>query len=153
MRKLWLLPCVALSLWAADVTGKWSGAIEVDDTSSGSIINTPVKAEFNQQAAEISGKIGRKEDEQCEPIRNARLEGNVFMFEVRTPEIPGTFKFNLQLVSPDRIEGQMKGAIDSSDITGKVLLTRESGKDEGKRSAISSSPAPLAIAGTPLPRK
>ncbi len=127
-RMLWLVPCFALSMWGADLSGKWSGIIEVNDGSSGDIINTPVKAEFDQTATHISGKIGRKEDEQCEPIRNARLEGNTLVFEVRTAEIPTAFKFSLELVGSDRIEGRMKGAIDTGPITGKVKLTREAAK-------------------------
>jgi len=128
MRMLWLVPCMALSMWGADVSGKWSGIIEVNDGSSGDIINTPVKAEFDQKAAQVSGKIGRKEDEECEPIRNARLEGNTLVFEVRSPEIAAAFKFNLALVGSNRIEGDMRGAIDSGPITGKVKLTREGAK-------------------------
>jgi len=128
MRMLGLVACLAASMWGADVSGKWSGIIEVNDTSSGDTINTPVKAEFDQKSAQISGKIGRKEDEECEPIRNAKLEGNTLVFEVRSPEIPSAFKFNLELVGADRIEGNMRGAIDSGPITGKVKLTREGAK-------------------------
>src|SRR5215813_9487793 len=122
--KLWLLPCLSCALWESDVSGKWSGVIEVDDTSSGTKINTPVKAEFNQQTSAVSGKIGRKEDEEAEPIRNGKVQGNTVIFEVRSPETSGAMKFSLTLVSDNKIEGDMKGAIDSGPITGKVKLTR-----------------------------
>jgi len=124
MKKLWLLPCLAVTLWGVDVSGRWSGVIEVDDTSSGTKINTPVKAEFDQKTTPISGKIGRKEDDEAEPIRNGKLEGKTLIFEVRSPETSGAMKFNLVLVSDNRIEGDMKGSVDTGPITGKVKLTR-----------------------------
>jgi len=126
--KLLLLPLLAFTLSGADVSGRWSGVIVVEDTSSGERINTPVKAEFNQSTSSVSGKIGRKEDEQSEPIRNGKVEGDTFVFEVRAPELTGAFKFHLVLVADNRIEGDMKGAIDTGPIAGKVKLTREGAK-------------------------
>jgi hypothetical protein len=38
-------------------------------------IDTPVKAEFDQNSNGISGRIGRSEDDEAQPIRNARLDG------------------------------------------------------------------------------
>jgi len=124
MNKLWLLPVLTLALYGGDISGKWTGSIEVSDPSSGSTINTPVKAEFSQNAGAITGKIGRSEEDQSEPIRNARLEGKNLMFEVRSPETTGLVKFNLVVVSKDRIEGEMTGAVDIGNISGKVLLTK-----------------------------
>jgi hypothetical protein len=120
-----LLPCLTVALWGADVSGKWSGVIEVDDTSSGTKINTSVKAEFTQQTTAVSGKIGRKEDEEAEPIRNGKVQGNTVVFEVRSAETSGAMKFSLVVVGDNRIEGDMKGAVDTGPITGKVKLTRE----------------------------
>ena len=89
MKKLWLLPVFTLALWGADINGKWTGNIEVADPSSGDKINTPVKAQFDQNSAGISGKIGRTEDEEQEPIRNAKLDGKNLVFEVTAPETTG----------------------------------------------------------------
>jgi hypothetical protein len=124
MKKLWLLPVFALALYGGDITGKWTGNIEVSDPSSGSTVDTPVKAEFAQNAAGITGRIGRTEEEQAEPIRNAKLDGKNLVFEVRSPETTGMVKFNLVVVSDDRIEGDMKGAIDIGNISGKVHLRK-----------------------------
>lgn len=125
MKRLWLLPCLALVLSAADITGKWAGSIEVEDSSSGTTINTTVRAEFQQQSDKISGTIGREEDQQRESIRNAKLEGGKHLtFEVSSPEASGLIKFVLTL-DENRMEGQMSGAIDSGPITGKVHLSRE----------------------------
>jgi hypothetical protein len=128
MRKLWLVSCLALSLYGKDISGKWSGVIEVDDTSSGTTVKTPVKAQFDQKTGAISGKIGRKEDEESEPIYNAKLDGNTLMFEVRSAETSGAVKFNLVLVTDTLIQGDMKGAIGTGPIAGKVKLTREEAK-------------------------
>ncbi|HEY1339210.1 MAG TPA: hypothetical protein VGF59_16975 [Bryobacteraceae bacterium] len=124
MKKLWLLPVLALGLYGADIEGKWSGTIEVTDPSGGEKIATPVKAEFTKKPDGIAGKIGRAEDSDNEPIRNARLDGKNLVFEVRSPETASTMKFSLVLVSDDRIEGDMKGSVDVGAISGKVKLQK-----------------------------
>jgi hypothetical protein len=122
MRKMWLLPVLALVAYGADLTGKWTGSIEVYDPSSGSTINTPVKAEFAQHAGVLTGKIGRTEDDEARPIRNAKLEGKKLVFEVEAPDSTGLMTFSLAVVRDDWLEGEMKGAVDVGDITGKVKL-------------------------------
>ncbi len=124
MKKLWLLPCFTMVLAASDISGKWVGTIEVADDSSGTTINTPVRAEFQQKSNSLSGRIGRKEEDQSEAIRNGKVEGDKIRFEVISAETTGTVKFNLRLEG-DRIEGQMQGALDSGPITGKVHLVRQ----------------------------
>jgi hypothetical protein len=115
---------------AGDVSGTWSGSIEVEDNAGGSSITTPVRAEFLQKSNLVSGKIGRKEDEQAETIRNGKIDGTKISFEVSSVETTSAMKFNLVLVG-DRLEGEMKGMIDSGEITGKVRLTREASGGHG----------------------
>jgi len=117
-------------LGAADISGKWSGSIEVADTDGGSSITTPVRAEFEQKANLFSGKIGRKEDERSESIRNGKVEGSKISFEVSSPETLSSMKFNLTL-QDDRLEGEMKGMVDSGEIVGKVRLIREAAGHPG----------------------
>ena len=125
MKRLLLLAALMVpATWGADLTGKWTGVIEVNDASSGTRIDTPVRAEFSQKDKSVSGKIGRREDEQSEAIRNGVVEGDEMRFEVTSPETTGAINFNLKVVDADRLEGEMKGAIDSGPITGKVRLTR-----------------------------
>ena len=123
MKTLWLIPAFALTMLGTDLTGKWTGKIEITDPV-GDKISTPVKAEFDQKATAVSGKIGRSEDEQSEPIKNARLEDKKLSFEVQPPEATGPMKFTLVLVNEDRIEGEMKGAVDVGNISGKVVLQK-----------------------------
>ncbi|HUB34557.1 MAG TPA: hypothetical protein VMA31_16080 [Bryobacteraceae bacterium] len=124
MKQVWLLLAFAGALFGADITGNWSGKVDITDPSSGDVISTPVKARFDQTAAAVSGKIGRAHDDELEEIRNAKLEGKTLVFDVQPPEATSPMKFNLVLVDNDRIEGEMKGAIDSGNISGKVVLTR-----------------------------
>lgn len=124
MKKLWLLPCLTMVLTAADISGKWVGSIEVADDASGTTINTPVRAEFEQKSNLLAGKIGRKEDEQTESIRNGKVDGKKILFEVISSETMGAMKFDLT-VEGDRIEGEMKGSLDSGPIIGKVHLVRQ----------------------------
>ncbi len=124
MRRLWVLAVFSLALYGADVSGKWSGNIEVTDPTNGEKINTPVKAEFDQKESAISGKIGRTEDENPEPIRNGKVDGKNLVFEVKPAEATSPMKFSLTVVTDDRIEGEMKGAIDVGNISGKVTLKK-----------------------------
>jgi hypothetical protein len=124
MKLFWLLPVVAIALYGADVTGTWTGTIDVADPGNGDKISTEVKAEFKQSAAALTGKIGRKQDDQLESIRDGKITGKAITFDVLPEEATSPMKFNLTLVSDDRIEGNMAGAIDVGKISGKVVLTR-----------------------------
>lgn len=125
MRRFWLLPCLAASLIAADVSGKWTGNVEVDDpSSSGSTITAQVHAELRQDGNTISGTIGRQEDQETETIQNAKLDGARLTFEVSSPETSGLMKFVLTL-DGDKLDGQMNGSMDGNPINGKVHLMRQ----------------------------
>jgi hypothetical protein len=128
MKKLWVLPCLTLVastvLAATDISGKWIGTIAVADDSSGTTIDTPVRAEFEQKSNLLSGKIGRREEDQTESIRNGKVDGKKILFEVTSAETMGAVKFDLTLEG-DRIEGRMLGSMDSGPITGKVHLVRQ----------------------------
>jgi hypothetical protein len=119
---LFFLSC-ALSL-GADLTGRWTGTIAVDDTASGTTITTQVHIELQQNSSGLSGKIGRIEDTEVVPIKNARMDGDMLVFEAASEETAGPMKFQLKIAG-DRMEGTMKGSIDSGDISGKVRLTRD----------------------------
>ena len=125
MRKLWLLPSLAATLVAADVSGKWSGTVNVEDPTGGPNIEVRVRADLQQKADAITGAIGRQEDQQGEAVRNAKLDGNRFTFEAASTEANGVVKFVLTL-DGDRLDGQMSGELDGSAISGKVHLERVS---------------------------
>jgi hypothetical protein len=110
--------------WGADVSGTWTGTIAVDDAGSGTTITTQVHIDLQQQGSGVTGKIGRVEDTEAVPIKNAKMEGDTLSFEAASDETSGPMKFSLKIAG-DRMEGTMKGSIDSGDINGKVKLTRE----------------------------
>jgi hypothetical protein len=123
MKKLWLLPCLAASLMAADISGKWIGNVVVDDPGGGSIIDTQIRAEFVQKADAITGGVGRQEDQQTEAIQNATLDGTRLTFEVSSTETNGLVKFVLTL-DGDHLDGDMSGSMDGTPIAGKVHIHR-----------------------------
>lgn len=115
---LWLLPWVALALSGSDLTGKWSGTIEIADEGA----TTPVSVQLVQKAEVVSGKIGRTGGGEEESIRNGKVDGKKVSFEVNSAH--GLMKFALTL-EEDRLEGEMKGTVDDGEIVGKVKLARE----------------------------
>jgi len=54
-KAFWILPCLALVMSGADISGKWSGTIDVEDAGS----STDVQVQLVQKADTVSGKIGR----------------------------------------------------------------------------------------------
>ena len=123
MKKLWLLPCLAAALMAADVSGKWTGTVNVEDPSGGPNIEVRVRADLQQKADAITGAIGRQEDQQGETIRNAKLDSKRLTFEVSSTEANGLVRFVLTL-DGDRLDGEMSGSMDGTAIAGKVHLSR-----------------------------
>ena len=124
MNKLLLLPCLAAALMAADVSGTWKGNVVVDDPTSGSVVDTQVRAELRQKADAITGVIGRQEDQAGESVQNAKLDGKHLTFEVSSTEANGSIKFVLTL-DGNRLDGEMSGTMDGTAISGKVHLTRQ----------------------------
>src|SRR5260370_28250304 len=82
----WILPIalLALTAQAADIAGKWSGTIEIND--SGGKIETPIELYLEQKAGALSGKIGRGNDPDGVEIRNAKIEGDKVTFESSSAE-------------------------------------------------------------------
>ena len=106
------------------VAGKWTGTVDVHDSSSGTDISTPIELQLDEpQAGAISGKIGREGDTEIVPIRKGTLNGNQISFEAASEETTGAMKFTLTL-DGDRLAGNMKGALDTQEIQGKVKLSR-----------------------------
>jgi len=95
----------------------------VDDPTSGSVVDTQVRAELRQKADTITGVIGRQEDQTGESVQNARLDGKRLTFEVSSTEANGSIKFALTL-DGDHLEGEMSGTMDGTPIAGKVHLKR-----------------------------
>jgi len=115
-----LLPFLAFALSASDVSGKWSGTIDIEDAGS----TIPIQVEFVQKSDVLSGKVGRTGQADEATIRNGKVDGAKVIFEVVSSETNSAFKWTLTLMN-DQMEGEMKGSTDDGEIVGKVKLSRE----------------------------
>jgi len=118
-KAFWILPCLALVMSGADVSGKWSGTIDVEDAGS----STEVQVELLQKSDTVSGKVARAGGGDEGEIRNGKVDGQKISFELVSSYSTTPFKFTLTLVN-DRLEGEMKGSMDQGEIVGKVKLSR-----------------------------
>jgi hypothetical protein len=117
---------LALCLLAAQpssISGKWTGTVTIDDTASGTKIETPVELHLEQKDGVLSGKIGREHDPDTVEIRNAKVEGDTFTFEASSQETSSSMRFSLK-VRGEQMLGDMKGSADGNDIVAKVSLSR-----------------------------
>jgi hypothetical protein len=78
-RLLSILAVFTLSLAAADVTGKWSGTIEVK--RNGEAKTEPALVILKQEGAVLTGSGGPNESEQ-HAMRNGKVDGNKITFEI-----------------------------------------------------------------------
>jgi hypothetical protein len=116
-----LIALLALTAHGANLAGKWSGTIEIDD--SGGKIQTPVELYLEQKGGALSGKIGRSKDPESVEIRNAKVEGDKVTFEASSTEASAAMKFSLT-VRGEQMLGEMKGAAQGNDIVAKVTFSR-----------------------------
>ena len=119
-KAFWLLPCLALALSGADVSGKWSGTVDVEDAGS----TTAIQVELVQKADQLTGKVAVQGGGNESTIRNGKVDGTKVSFEAVSPEYTTPFRFTLTLVN-DTLEGEMKGSMDEGEIVGKVKLSRD----------------------------
>jgi hypothetical protein len=125
-RFLKLIFPIALAMFAANdsnVGGKWTGLIVIDDTASGTKIETPVELQLENKGGVLSGKIGRENDPDKVEIRNAKVEGDRLTFEASSVETSSSMRFSLK-VQGEQMSGEMKGAAEGNDIVAKVSFSR-----------------------------
>jgi|SRR5215469_9519190 len=116
-----VLTLVALTVHAANLAGKWSGVIEIND--SGGKIETPVELYLEHKDGALSGKIGRSNDPQSVEIRNAKVQGDKVTFEAAATESSASMKFSLT-IQGEQMRGEMKGVAEGNDIIAKVTFSR-----------------------------
>jgi hypothetical protein len=124
-RKLlnWILPITLLVLTAsaANLSGKWTGVIEVND--SGGKIETPVELYLEQKAGTLSGKIGRSNNPETVEIRNAKVDGDKLTFDSSSTEASASMTFSLT-IHGERMQGEMRGVAQGNEIVAKVTFSR-----------------------------
>jgi hypothetical protein len=110
----------ALTLSAADLTGKWTGAYDVV-VSDGEPMKGRVLMVLSQSGADLTGTVGPDEDQQAK-ILKGHIDGDKITFESQT-EGP-LMKFELRIVQ-DHIVGEAKGDMDGNQIKAKLDLARK----------------------------
>ena len=106
---------------AADLTGKWTGTLELKD-DAGELISVPVTAELQHNGQELRGilRSGSREGS----IRNAKFEGDRIVFEVTDPESDSPARFNVT-AKDDSIKGDVvRQSSDGEAHSCKLTLNR-----------------------------
>ena len=120
MRALLLLLSSAL-IWAADVTGSWTGPIET--TRNGETRSSTALLILKQDGSTVTGTIGPSEGTRTD-ITKGSIDGNNVTLEalVIGPELRVTISLKL---GGDKLTGEMKVVSpDGQQMTGKMNLDR-----------------------------
>jgi hypothetical protein len=115
----------AALMTAADLSGVWRGAIDIEHGDGGDPIKTPVQLRLEQKGNALAGEIGREGDEKPLAIQKGRVEGNEVFFEASSEQTKGPIRFHLKL-GGSRLTGEMTGTIEHGNISGRVNLVRGS---------------------------
>lgn len=110
-----LIALCAMTAFAADVTGKWSGTFAPSGGDS-----NPAYAVLKQAGSTITGTAGPGEDQQW-PF-TGKIDGNRVTGEVKGPE-GQVFKLDLTL-DGDRLKGDASGEHDGQAMKATLDLTR-----------------------------
>jgi hypothetical protein len=112
----------AATLNAADVTGRWSGTMDLKN-AEGATGSGPTYIILKQEGSKVTGTGGPNENEQY-PIQNGKLEGDKLTFESVTGG--NTMYFDLR-VKGDQIDGDIKGG-EGGKLTAKISVKRVAAK-------------------------
>jgi hypothetical protein len=79
MKGLWvlLLMLVATSVWAADVTGKWTGSMVLNGGET-----DPANAHLKQNGSVVTGTMGPSDEKQF-PLTRGSIDGDQVTIEAR----------------------------------------------------------------------
>jgi hypothetical protein len=116
---LGILLLAAMTLSAADISGKWSGSFTVTGPGGDNQEETAFVI-FQQKGAELAGSGGPDETKQW-PILKGKVEGNKITFEVQSDG--PLYKVEVMLVG-DHIKGDVTVVGDGPPAKAKVDLTR-----------------------------
>jgi hypothetical protein len=111
----------ALTLSAADVTGAWSGTLEMINPN-GENKTRPLVMTLKQTGDEVTGTIGPRDDDQL-PVLKGKVNGSKLMFEVDAHN-DGIIKFVLN-TTDDAITGEASGEHEGEPRKAKVDLKKK----------------------------
>ena len=111
--------CAAMTLSAADISGKWSGEFTVTSPGGESQHDTAFVI-FQQKGTVLTGSGGPDEARQW-PILKGKVEGNRITFEVQSDG--PLYKVDVMLVG-DHIKGDVTVVQEGQTANAKVDMTR-----------------------------
>ncbi|HZT39814.1 MAG TPA: hypothetical protein VFA28_18110 [Bryobacteraceae bacterium] len=120
-RLLWMSGLLSISLWGADVTGKWSGTYEM--AREGETRSAPAIAILKQDGTTVTGTIGPSETEQFK-IKTGAIEGNRIHLEIEPAEGPHLVVLEL-ILDGDRLTGEATGETEDGKFAAKLSLSRQ----------------------------
>ncbi len=101
---------------ASNVTGKWSGTMQLE----GQTRFEPVYMVLKQEGNKLAGSGGPNENEQ-NPFEGGKVEGNKLMFDIPLGESSMHFEMEAQ---EDQITGEMRRQREGKVETAKISLKR-----------------------------
>ncbi|MEX2263629.1 MAG: hypothetical protein WD696_16860 [Bryobacteraceae bacterium] len=120
MKHILLLTFAAVSLIAADATGRWAGTLTVP-TSDGSDKPGPALLVLKQEGAQLTGTAGPDANEQ-HPIEKGKVENGNLTFEVPTEDT--IMKFALKHEG-DEIKGDITREREGQTQRAKLAVKRD----------------------------
>ena len=111
-----LLALMAVTAAAADVTGRWTGNLAVDnnDPESFTLI-------LKQEGAAIAGSVGATDGDQV-AVTTGKIDGNKITLEVKQNE-DRSLKIEL-ILEGDQMSGDLTATRGGRTKTAKIILTR-----------------------------
>jgi hypothetical protein len=106
---------LAVPIFAADVSGKWSGSFGSDSSSS-----QPIYLIVKQDGGRLTGSGGPSSSDQ-RPIQNGKVEGDRLTFEIEAGK--GTLVFDLRTVR-NELEGDLQLRSPEGTRVAKVSLRK-----------------------------
>jgi hypothetical protein len=118
MRRLFLFLVAALTLLAADATGRWKG--ELITTGDGGEQSHPAMVVLKQDGTALTGTAGPEDDQN--PIEKGRVDDGVITFELSRDG--GVMRFNLKQ-NGDEIAGEVTREREGQTQRARLVLKRE----------------------------
>jgi hypothetical protein len=121
MKHILLLTFAAVSLLAADATGKWTGTLTMAPPGGGADEQRPAFLVLKQDGVKLTGTAGPDANEQHE-IANGKAENGSITFDVSTEN--SVMKFTLKHEG-DEIKGEITRERDGQKQTAKLAVKRD----------------------------
>jgi hypothetical protein len=114
-------------VYAADVSGKWTGTLEFR-AEDGHAQSVAAYADLKQRGNSLSGKLWKEADQQF-VIEQGQVEGSEISFVFNAPEGEDEqtliHSVKLALVSPTQMQGTLEFDAGGQRMSGKLTFSRE----------------------------